>query len=741
MMAVVILVAALIISAGVITGMFDFQGTLPIYILLILIVPAWYAARRWGWRWLGFVPVVLCFSLGVYGSLGSNFLSNFILFYALAVLLSGTLLGNRAVSFWVIASTLTYTVLGLQGGSSLLNALPYIIIFFFALVGIALLQGYTYSRMRRGLEAQMQANVRLQAEIARREESERVQRDQESQLRRLAENTTDLILEMDANGLIRYASPSHRPVLDIVPESLLGTNAFDLVHPDDLPEAFESAQRAAEQRKSDRIQLRVRHNAGHFLYVEISGTPLFDDQGQLDGYMMASRDISAQKQAEGVIQESEKKFRNIIESLPLGIHIFTLLEDSTLLFSGFNPAANEILHIDHAALVNMPIEAAFPGLIGTELPERFREIARLGGTWDCEQVPYDQGAISGTFEVHAFQTSPGKMVAVFTEITERIRAADALRVSEEKFSTAFVTSPDSININRLSDGVYLDINQGFTKIMGFTREDVLGVSSLDLNIWADPVDRVRLVKELQETGEVSNLEARFQRKNGSITVGLMSARVITIQGEVCILSVTRDIEDRIQSEMELREAHTQLEQAYVATLKGWARALALRENETADHSQRVVEYTLQIAQKLGIQGEALTQIQRGALLHDIGKMGVPDGILLKPGHLTPDEWVTMRQHAEFARAMLIDIDYLRSSIDIPYCHHEQWDGSGYPRGLKGEEIPLAARIFAVVDVYDALIHDRPYRPAWSRAEARRYLVEQRGLHFDPAIVDLFLQII
>ena len=312
MMAVVILVAALTISIGMITGIFDFQGTLPIYILLILIVPAWYAARRWRWRWLGFVPVVLCFSLGVYGSLGSNFLSNFILFYALSVLLSGTLLGNRAVLFWVIASTLTYTVLGLQGGSSLLNALPYIITFFFALAGIALLQGYAYSRMRRGLEAQMQANVRLQAEIARREEAERVQRDQESQLRRLAENTTDLILEMDANGLIRYASPSHRPVLDIVPESLLGTNAFDLVHPDDLPAAFESAQRAAEQRKSDRIQLRVRHNDGHFLYVEISGTPLFDDQDQLDGYMMASRDISAQKQAEGVIQESEKKFRNII---------------------------------------------------------------------------------------------------------------------------------------------------------------------------------------------------------------------------------------------------------------------------------------------------------------------------------------------------------------------------------------------------------------------------------------------
>ena len=155
----------------------------------------------------------------------------------------------------------------------------------------------------------------------------------------------------------------------------------------------------------------------------------------------------------------------------------------------------------------------------------------------------------------------------------------------------------------------------------------------------------------------------------------------------------------------------------------------------------MVEHTVQLAQALGIHEEDLVHIKRGALLHDIGKMGVPDGILLKPGRLTPDEWVTMRQHTEFAYSMLIGIDYLRPSIDIPYSHHEKWDGTGYPRGLKGEEIPLAARIFAVVDVYDALIHDRPYRPAWSAMDAHRYLVEQRGLHFDPAMVDLFLQIV
>ena len=262
-----------------------------------------------------------------------------------------------------------------------------------------------------------------------------------------------------------------------------------------------------------------------------------------------------------------------------------------------------------------------------------------------------------------------------------------------------------------------------------------------MSVWDDPADRARLVKGLLEKGEVENLEARFRRKNGEIIIGLMSAKVIIIENQKCILSIARDVTLRIQSEIELRETHAKLEQAYEATLQGWARALALRERETADHSQRVVDSTLQIARRLGIQGEELVHLERGALLHDIGKMGIPDNILLKPGRLTSDEWVTMRQHTDFAKTMLDEIDYLHPCIHIPYSHHEKWDGSGYPQGLKGTDIPLAARIFSVVDVYDALTHDRPYRPAWSAAEAKNYLREQSGVHFDPEIVSLFFELI
>jgi HD-GYP domain-containing protein (c-di-GMP phosphodiesterase class II) len=189
----------------------------------------------------------------------------------------------------------------------------------------------------------------------------------------------------------------------------------------------------------------------------------------------------------------------------------------------------------------------------------------------------------------------------------------------------------------------------------------------------------------------------------------------------------------------LQHANREITQAYDSTIEGWSHALDLRDRETEGHTQRVTHMTLKLAQAMGLQGDDLTHIQRGALLHDIGKMGVPDTILLKPDALTPDEWEIMRKHPVYAFELLSPIAYLRPALDIPYCHHEKWDGSGYPRGLKGEEIPLPARIFAVVDVYDALTSDRPYRKAWTQAATLEHIRLLSGTHFEPKLVELFLQ--
>ena len=187
------------------------------------------------------------------------------------------------------------------------------------------------------------------------------------------------------------------------------------------------------------------------------------------------------------------------------------------------------------------------------------------------------------------------------------------------------------------------------------------------------------------------------------------------------------------------QSNARLTQAYDDTIDGWSRALDLRDEETQGHSQRVTDLTLELARRMGVADTQLIHIRRGARLHDIGKMGIPDSILLKPGPLTPDEWVVMRQHPVFAADLLIPVEFLSPALEIPFSHHEKWDGTGYPQGLKGEEIPLPARIFAVIDVWDALTHDRPYRPAWTTERALEYIRDQAGRHFDPEVVREFLK--
>lgn len=197
------------------------------------------------------------------------------------------------------------------------------------------------------------------------------------------------------------------------------------------------------------------------------------------------------------------------------------------------------------------------------------------------------------------------------------------------------------------------------------------------------------------------------------------------------------LQERVNSENE----HRKLLEAYDATIEGWSLAMDLRDKETEGHTRRVTDLTMKLARALDVAEDALVHIRRGALLHDMGKLGIPDSILLKEGPLTDEEWIIMRKHPNYALDLLSKIEYLLPALDIPYCHHEKWDGSGYPRGLKQLEIPLAARMFAIADVWDALTSDRPYRAAWSSDQALEYIKDASGSHFDPQIVQIFLDIL
>ena len=216
--------------------------------------------------------------------------------------------------------------------------------------------------------------------------------------------------------------------------------------------------------------------------------------------------------------------------------------------------------------------------------------------------------------------------------------------------------------------------------------------------------------------------------------------------------VARDITDHAALQWDLRKLNEELEErvaqrtnelaeAYDTTLEGWARALEMRDKETKDHSQRVTDLTIKLAQAMGIKGDDLIQIRRGSILHDIGKMGIPDEILRKRGKLTISERKVIEQHPIYSYELLSHIPFLEKALEVPYCHHEHWGGGGYPRGLKGEEIPLAARIFSVVDVWDVITSDRPYSEAWPKGKAIQYLKEESGKYFDPECVSVFLDLV
>ena len=209
----------------------------------------------------------------------------------------------------------------------------------------------------------------------------------------------------------------------------------------------------------------------------------------------------------------------------------------------------------------------------------------------------------------------------------------------------------------------------------------------------------------------------------------------TLSGQAAIAVDNAELFDHLQ------RSNAELTLAYDATIEGWSGALDLRDKETEGHTQRVTELTLELAHRMGLTEEERVHVRRGALLHDIGKMGVPDAILLKPGQLTAEEWEIMRKHPTYAYEMLAPIVYLRPALDIPHYHHEKWDGTGYPHGLKGEQIPLAARLFAVVDVWDALRSDRPYRQAWPEDRVRAHIQSLAGTHFDPQVAEAFIRLI
>jgi len=324
---------------------------------------------------------------------------------------------------------------------------------------------------------------------------------------------------------------------------------------------------------------------------------------------------------------------------------------------------------------------------------------------------------------------------------ERIRMQKALLESEAQFRLLAENASDMIS--RLSvNGQMLYVSPACETILGYTPEELTGKISFDLIHEKDRAFVQNLFKG-NRYNATHTVTYEAMHKDGHYVWLESSARAVLdpkTDSVIEIQTASRDITERKIAEKALHAAHNDLQEAYDRTIEGWVRALDLRDRETEGHTQRVTELTIIVAVALGFSAEELVHIRRGALLHDMGKMAIPDEILQKPGPLNEIEWERMRQHPRYAYEMLSPITYLRPALEIPFCHHERWDASGYPRGLKGEEIPLVARLFSIIDVWDALCSDRPYRKKMPHREVIRYLREKSGQLFDPKLVDVFLSI-
>lgn len=330
-------------------------------------------------------------------------------------------------------------------------------------------------------------------------------------------------------------------------------------------------------------------------------------------------------------------------------------------------------------------------------------------------------------------------MAGFGTIIENAQLFQELERREAFFRAVIEHAADGIAILD-EEGFFRYLSPSTERLLGHPLEEITDRSPFDY-IHPDDLPLMRQAwEEGLQPGIVRRVNYRFRNVQGEWRYIEAVARNLLHDPNVRGVVINfRDVTERIEAEQALERYAQALAEAYDRTLEGWAKALELRDELTEDHTRRVVEMSVRFARLLGIDESQIVHIRRGAILHDIGKMAIPDSILHKHGALTAEEKRIVKRHPQLAYDMLFPIEFLRPALDIPYAHHERWDGKGYPRGLKGEAIPLAARIFSIVDVWDALTSDRPYRRAWSRERTLEYIRSQAGKMFDPTLVEFFIQ--
>ena len=606
----------------------------------------------------------------------------------------------------------------------------------------------------------------------------------ELRYRRLFEAAQDGILILDAGtGLVEDVNPYLIIMLgytrtEFIKKKLWEVGAFKDVEAS--KDAFEALQENEYIRYDD---LPLKAKGGWLVPVEfVSNVYMVGNEKVIQCNI---REITERKRADAALRESEKRYHELARISPVGI--FRTDQNGNTIY--VNPKWSQISGLSFDEALGVGWQSAIYPDDKENLIRGWHESTRLHqASYSDYRFVHPDGTIVWVMgqavpEINSENQFVG-YVGTITDITPRKQAEERIkRQLEHLTALSGIDRVISANFDlRLS---LAEILHHVTIELGIDAADILILnSSLNmLEYGAESGFRTNAVKKVQiRLGE--SLAGRAALEGQLIQIPNLkdeshnSSLKALLKDEdfVCYFGVPLVIKGQVKGVLEifhrtalepdaewfdfldslagqaaiaveiatlfenLQRSNSNLFLAYDATIEGWSQALDLRDKETEGHSKRVAEMAVKLARLFGLSEADLVQVRWGSLLHDIGKMGVSDGILLKAGPLTNEEWIVMKKHPTFAFELLAPIDYLRQALDIPYCHHEKWDGSGYPRGLKGTQIPLMARIFALVDVWDALKSNRPYRPAWSEKDVLESIRSLSGTHFDPKVVDAFLSI-
>ena len=566
---------------------------------------------------------------------------------------------------------------------------------------------------------------------------------------------------------------------------MIGHSALDFIHPDDCAETFTEAWYIRRGEVTPTFQNRYLHKDGRVVWLEWSSMVLPGD-GIVYG---VGRDITQRRAAD----EDRAFLAAIVQASHNAIIGVSL--DNTI--RSWNPGAHELYGYSVEEAIGQPISFIVPTefqALEVELIERAKQgfkdppFEGNGVTKSGQQIQVRvsispildvEGQVIGVSkiaqDITALRQAKREIQDLNEDLQRQVRSITGLR----KIDHSIAASADlNVTLGLILDTIRQQLSMDVATALLFNFQQKTLTYAATRGFYADNLEhsavklgvglagRVALTQQPLSVPDLASASILPAWREVVQNEGLSAYYAVPLLSKGQVLGVIEVLHhqawlpslewlstletladqaaiaiDHVRLVAELERRNSELRSAYDETIEGWARALDLRDKETEGHSRRVTEMTYALCQALGFTSDQLVNVRRGALLHDIGKMGIPDAVLLKPDKLTEGEWALMKKHPEYAAELLTPIEFLRPALDIPQAHHEKWDGSGYPLGLRGEAIPLAARAFAVIDVYDALMSDRPYRKAWSREKTIDHIRSASGSHFDPEVVEAFIQLL